>query len=135
MENKQAEVNSFDWLSVGQFLRHVEVRAVLMEYSLSAVYSFHIPPNKGVRGLIKQKTKLLVLLQENLKRLSRWVKENQKALTPHEVALCRSLYQTTRDLVHVIEGQMQSAKVLVKWEQESLDFKVSKQEVSDELPF
>lgn len=132
---QQYEVSDFQWQSVAEYYRHIEVQAGLIEFSLSAVYSFHIVPGIGIRSLVSQKVMLVENLKENLKRIREWVKANDEHLDNRELVLVRSLWRTTRALSVIVEGHIIRAEDLAEWNQLTFVSLAAGGGEEDELPF
>lgn len=133
--SEQLEVSDFQWASASEYFRHIEVQAGLIEFDLSAVFSYHIRPEDGARGLMRRKQSLLSILHENLKRIKDWVVANDGNLGSKELALVRSLFRTTRDLAVMTDGHLVRAADLAAWHQSNFDFMCIEKEASDDLPF
>lgn len=135
VKNKSSSVSKLPFVEVSTFLIGLEVQAGLIEYPLSAVYSFHIPSNKGIQGLLDTKVGLLSILRENLDRIDQWAKANKAGLSKAELTLTRSLYTTTRRLLLIVEDQISRLKELAAWESSTFDYIMSEGEEKDDLPF
>lgn len=135
VSRKRKTVSEVQLSDIRRFLVLIEVQAGLIEYSLSSVYSFHIAPEKGIKGLLNTKRGLLSRLQENLLRIDSWVKENKGKLSESEVTIARSMYATTKELQVIVEDQIDRLKELAAWEKEAFNLTVAGLEAEDELPF
>lgn len=135
MSKKNNAVSDFEWQSAAAFFRYVEVNAGLADYSLSAVYSFHITEKTGIKGLVARKLALLRILTKNLENIEVWAKANSERIGKYQLVFVRSLYLTTKDLATIIVGQLERAQILEKHEQQVSPYIPQNEEAQNEFPF
>lgn len=130
--NRMADL---EFTSVAQYLGYVERSALIVEYSLSAIFSFRVD-HRGVRGLIARKERQLCILRENNSKLADWAKNSGLHVDSKEMVMLRSLYLQNREYVSMVEGHVSKARKLAAYSQSSLLREVVSPEVEyDELPF
>lgn len=135
MSKKNDKVSDFEWQSAAAFFRYVEVNAGLADYSLSAVYSFHITEKTGIKGLVARKLALLRILKKNLENIEKWAKANSDRISKHQLVFVRSLYLTTKDLGNIVLDQLERAHKLAALEAKVEPYVPQDEEVQNEFPF
>lgn len=123
------------FVSVARYLLYVERNADLEEFSLSAIFSFHVGDGR-VAALIARKTHLLGILVENNKKLSVWANESGMPPESVEMVILRSIFLQNRGYAKMVQGHIDNAKRLDAYSQGALFVVPNKGEVDeDELPF
>ncbi len=135
MSKKNNAVSDFEWQSAAAYFRYVEVNAKLVGYTLSSVYSFHVTEKTGFKGLVARKLALSRILRTNLTNIEVWVSENCDKISPHQLVFVRSLYRTTKDLIGIVDEQVERAERLAKYEKDVSPYIDQNEEVQDEFPF
>lgn len=130
--NRMADL---EFTSVAQYLLYVERSASIVEFSLSAIFSFRVD-RRGVSGLVARKEQQLCILRGNNSKLADWVKSSGLHVDSREMVILRSLYLQNREYVKMVEDHVSKARKLAAYSQASLLKEVVSPEVQyDELPF
>lgn len=135
MSKKNNAVSDFEWQSAAAYFRYVEVNARLADYSLTSVYSFHVAKKTGFKGLVARKLALSRILRQNLVNIELWVRQSADKISVHQLVFVRSLYRTTKDLVAIVDDQVERAERLAKYEKDVTPYIDQNEDAQDEFPF
>ncbi len=95
----------FEWASATQYIIYVSSAARLSEINSSHVVSFPLG-RLGPEKLLKQKQRVLILLEGNKKNIERFVGERKSQLDENELAVLRSLYVQYKGNIETVKGHI-----------------------------
>jgi hypothetical protein len=95
----------FEWASAARYIVYVSCIAGLREINSSHVNSFSLT-RLGPEKLLKQKERVLLLLEGNKASIERFVGEHMSELDDNELAVLRTLYLQYRDNVETVKGHI-----------------------------
>jgi hypothetical protein len=98
-------LSDFEWASATQYISYISSVAGLAEINSNHVISFplaRIGPDK----LLKQKRRVLILLEGNKKSIERLVGERKSDLDENELAILRSLYVQYKANIETVEAHI-----------------------------
>lgn len=102
-------LNDFEWASVAQYIVYISSVVGLAEITANHVTSFSLA-RLGPNKLLKQKKRVLVLLEANRAGLERFVGEHKSQLDENELAVLRSLYLQHKSGIEVVKRHIVFAK-------------------------
>jgi len=84
-------LSDFEWASAAKYIIYISTAAGLKEINSNHVISFPLG-RIGPDRLLKQKERVLVLLEANKRSIERFAGEHKQDLGEKELAILRSLY-------------------------------------------
>ncbi len=96
----------FEWASATQYIIYVSSVARLSEINSSHVISFPLG-RLGPEKLLKQKQRVLILLEGNKKSIEQFVGERKSQLDENELAVLRSLYVQYKGNIETVKGHIE----------------------------
>lgn len=95
-------LKDFEWSSVTRYIVYVSRVARLSEINASHVVSFSLG-RLGPDKLLKQKRRVLVLLEGNRAAVERFVGEHNSELHENELAVLRSIYLQCKSGIEMVK--------------------------------
>jgi len=102
---KVLSLSDFEWAAAARYITYISAVAGLKEINSNHVISFplgRIGPDK----LLKQKERVLVLLEGNKKCIERFAGEHKQDLGEKELAILRSLYFQYKANIKVVKNHI-----------------------------
>lgn len=104
-EKKLLSLVDFEWASVARYIHYISSITGLKEINSNHVISFPLG-RLGPHKLLKQKERVLLVLEENKRLVERFVGEHRDHLSDKELAVLRTLYMQYRSNVEMVEGHI-----------------------------
>ncbi len=95
----------FEWASATQYITYISSVARLSEINSNHIVSFPLG-RLGPDKLLKQKQRVLILLEGNKKNIERFVGERRSQLDENELAVLRSLYVQYKGNIETVKGHI-----------------------------
>jgi hypothetical protein len=109
---KLLTLSDFDWASAASYIIYVSGVAGLREINSNHVISFPLA-RLGPVGLLKQKTRVLALLEGNRESVERFVGEYKVSLGKRELAILRTMYLQYKDNIQTVKGHIEVIGICV----------------------
>ncbi len=100
----------YEWASVAQYLVYISGAADLSEVSSDQVVSFPLA-RMGADRVVARKTRLLLLLENNVTRLERFVGAYKEELNENELAVLRTLYIQYQRNIETVNAHLKVARM------------------------
>jgi len=95
----------FEWASAARYIIYVSSVAGLSEINSKHVVSFSLS-RLGPGKLLRQKQRVLILLESNKQNIERFVGECKPQLGENELAILRSLYLQYKSNIETVRGHI-----------------------------
>lgn len=102
-------LSAFEWASVSRYIVYISSVAGLKEINTNHVISFSLT-RLGVKGLVRQKERVLLQLRKNMGGLECFAEEHRGELEKEEISVLRSMYVQIRGSIAIVEGHIRMAE-------------------------
>ncbi len=130
-KSKLLTLSDFEWASAANYIIYISLVAGLREINSNHVISFPLA-RLGPEKVLKQKKRVLALLEENKANVERFAGEHRGDLGSNELAILRTLYLQYKGNIETVTDHISVIGVIVaEVEQDLLQF--GEEDVEDEL--
>jgi len=110
IDRELLNLSDFEWASVARYIVYISSIANLKEVNTSHVHSFPLG-RLGPKKLLKQKERILGVLEANKACIERFVGEHKGELDEGEMAILRTLYIQYRGNAEQVTGHIDAIRV------------------------
>ncbi len=103
---KMLSLADFEWASTARYIVYISSIANLKEINSNHVISFPLG-RLGPEKLLKQKERVLFVLEGNKVSIERFVGERRSELDENELAVLRSLYMQYKSNIETVKGHIE----------------------------